>query len=57
MTDNELRRQSLQRYIASEVDSAPAVLVCIECKTTYRAEHIAIKCAILDIEIAKEKAN
>jgi Zn finger protein HypA/HybF involved in hydrogenase expression len=57
MTNNELKKESLQRYKALEIDSAPAVLVCSECKTTYKAEHIAIKCASLDIEIAKEKIN
>jgi Zn finger protein HypA/HybF involved in hydrogenase expression len=57
MTNNELRKQSLKRYEAVDIESAPAELTCLECNTTYKAGYVAVKCAILDIEIAKEKAN
>ena len=57
MSDYELRKQSLKRYEAVDTEFAPAELTCLECNAIYKSVHIATKCASLDIEIAKEKAN
>lgn len=57
MSENEQRKEALKRFQLLENDLAPANLTCPECKTTYKAEYLAVKCKNLDIDIAKEKAN